>query len=77
MEPELECFDAQTRKAAGFGELKGGFVVKCSLKMCREYAKSLKLFFAYVPYSLSVFWMRIIFSYPYLVANSHSTQLSV
>ncbi len=36
MDPELECFDAQTRKAEEFGELKGGFVVKCSLKMCRE-----------------------------------------
>jgi exosome complex component RRP40 len=36
MEPELECFDAQTRKAEGFGELKGGFMVKCSLKMCRQ-----------------------------------------
>ncbi|KAI0670971.1 exosome complex exonuclease RRP40 [Trametes maxima] len=35
MEPELECFDAQTRKAEGFGELKGGFQVQCSLKMCR------------------------------------------
>ena len=35
MEPELECFDAQTRKAEGFGELKGGFPVQCSLKMCR------------------------------------------
>jgi exosome complex component RRP40 len=36
MEPELECFDAQTRKAEGHGELKGGFVVRCSLKMCRQ-----------------------------------------
>ncbi|THV03899.1 hypothetical protein K435DRAFT_715223 [Dendrothele bispora CBS 962.96] len=36
MEPELECFDAQTRKAEGFGELKGGFLVKCSLRMCRQ-----------------------------------------
>ncbi|KAF9060726.1 exosome complex exonuclease RRP40 [Rhodocollybia butyracea] len=36
MEPELECFDAQTRKAEGFGELKGGFLVRCSLKMCRQ-----------------------------------------
>ncbi|KAF9533059.1 exosome complex exonuclease RRP40 [Crepidotus variabilis] len=36
MEPELECFDAQSRKAEGFGELKGGFVVRCSLKMCRD-----------------------------------------
>ncbi|KAI0297729.1 exosome complex exonuclease RRP40 [Russula brevipes] len=36
MEPELECFDAQTRKAEGFGELKGGFLVRCSLKMSRS-----------------------------------------
>jgi len=35
MEPELECFDAQTHKAEGFGELKGGFMVRCSLRMCR------------------------------------------
>ncbi|EKM51877.1 uncharacterized protein PHACADRAFT_199383 [Phanerochaete carnosa HHB-10118-sp] len=35
MEPELECFDAQTRKAEGFGELKGGFLAKCSLQMSR------------------------------------------
>ncbi|KIJ64530.1 hypothetical protein HYDPIDRAFT_89965 [Hydnomerulius pinastri MD-312] len=35
MEPELECFDAQTRKAEGFGELKGGFVTQCSLQMSR------------------------------------------
>ncbi|KAH7885318.1 exosome complex exonuclease RRP40 [Phlebopus sp. FC_14] len=35
MEPELECFDAQTHKAEGFGELKGGFVTHCSLQMCR------------------------------------------
>ncbi|TFK20421.1 exosome complex exonuclease RRP40 [Coprinopsis marcescibilis] len=36
MEPELECFDAQSRKSEGYGELKGGFVVSCSLKMCRD-----------------------------------------
>lgn len=36
MEPELECFDAQTRKSEGFGELKGGFVVRCGLKMCLD-----------------------------------------
>ncbi|KAF8500816.1 exosome complex exonuclease RRP40 [Russula emetica] len=36
MEPELECFDAQTRKTEGFGELKGGFLVRCSLKMSRN-----------------------------------------
>ena len=35
MEPELECFDAQTRKAGDYGELKGGFVVKCSLQLAR------------------------------------------
>jgi exosome complex component RRP40 len=36
MEPELECFDAQSRKSEGFGELKGGFLVRCSLRLCRE-----------------------------------------
>ncbi|KIY64169.1 hypothetical protein CYLTODRAFT_425453 [Cylindrobasidium torrendii FP15055 ss-10] len=36
MEPELECFDAQTRKAEGFGDLKGGFLTRCSLSMCRR-----------------------------------------
>ncbi|EEB90540.1 hypothetical protein MPER_11234 [Moniliophthora perniciosa FA553] len=36
MEPELECFDAQTHKAEGFGELKGGFLVRCSMRMCRQ-----------------------------------------
>jgi exosome complex component RRP40 len=41
MEPELECFDAQTRKAAEFGELKGGFMVQCSLQMCRQYVSIL------------------------------------
>ncbi|KIK90707.1 hypothetical protein PAXRUDRAFT_831468 [Paxillus rubicundulus Ve08.2h10] len=35
MEPELECFDAQTHKAEGFGELKDGFVTQCSLQMSR------------------------------------------
>lgn len=37
MEPELECFDAQTHKAEGFGELKGGFMTQCSLQMSRQY----------------------------------------
>jgi exosome complex RNA-binding protein Rrp4 len=36
MEPELECFDAQTHKAEGFGELKEGLLVRCSLKMSRK-----------------------------------------
>ncbi|KAH7103017.1 exosome complex exonuclease RRP40 [Auriculariales sp. MPI-PUGE-AT-0066] len=35
MEPELQCFDAQTRKAEGYGELKGGFMTKCSLGTAR------------------------------------------
>lgn len=41
MEPELECFDAQTRKAEGFGELKGGFMVRCSLGMCRRWVSTI------------------------------------
>jgi len=36
MDPELECFNAQTRKADGFGELKGGFMTRYSLMMCRR-----------------------------------------
>ncbi|EJU03124.1 hypothetical protein DACRYDRAFT_21427 [Dacryopinax primogenitus] len=36
MDPELECFDATTRKADGFGELKDGFMVECSLGTCRK-----------------------------------------
>ena len=43
MEPELECFDAQTRKAEGFGDLKGGLVVRCSLMMCRQLRRSLSI----------------------------------
>ena len=35
MDPELECFDAQSHKSEGFGELKGGFMLRCSLEMCR------------------------------------------
>jgi len=36
MDPELECFDATTRKAEGFGELKDGFMVECGLGTCRR-----------------------------------------
>ena len=38
MEPELECFAAESHKAEGFGELKdGGMLVSCSLQMARSY----------------------------------------
>ncbi|KXS20375.1 hypothetical protein M427DRAFT_94422 [Gonapodya prolifera JEL478] len=36
MEPELECVDQTTGRAEGFGELKGGFMIKCSLGMARN-----------------------------------------
>lgn len=36
MEPEVECFDPATGKSEGFGELKGGLVVDCSLQLCRQ-----------------------------------------
>ena len=36
MEPELECFDAMTRKSEGFGELKEGFLINTSLRMARS-----------------------------------------
>ncbi|KND01185.1 exosome non-catalytic core subunit RRP40 [Spizellomyces punctatus DAOM BR117] len=36
MEPELDCIDPATGKAGGFGELKDGFMVRCSLGMARR-----------------------------------------
>ncbi|KAH8551793.1 hypothetical protein BGW37DRAFT_313330 [Umbelopsis sp. PMI_123] len=36
MEAELQCFNPSTGKADGYGELKGGFIVKCSLGLCRR-----------------------------------------
>ncbi|WVR06251.1 hypothetical protein IAU60_003281 [Kwoniella sp. DSM 27419] len=36
MEPEIECFDPNTGKAEGFGELKGGLMISCSLQLCRN-----------------------------------------
>lgn len=36
MDPELECFDAETGKAAGLGLLSGGMVFSVSLGMARR-----------------------------------------
>ncbi|WWC88779.1 uncharacterized protein L201_003692 [Kwoniella dendrophila CBS 6074] len=36
LEPEIECFDPNTGKAEGFGELTGGTMVTCSLQLCRH-----------------------------------------
>ncbi|KAI9354607.1 hypothetical protein DFJ73DRAFT_624122 [Zopfochytrium polystomum] len=36
MEPELECVSAATGKADGFGELKDGWVARCSLGLGRS-----------------------------------------
>jgi len=36
MDPELECFDAETGKSAGFGELKGGMIFSVSLGLARR-----------------------------------------
>jgi exosome complex component RRP40 len=40
MEPEIECFDAATGKAEGFGELKGGLLLTVSLELCRQYVSA-------------------------------------
>lgn len=35
-EPEIECFDAKTGKAQGFGELQGGMLIRgLELVKCR------------------------------------------
>ncbi|ANB16009.1 Rrp40p [Sugiyamaella lignohabitans] len=36
IEAEMECYDSNTGKAAGFGELKGGYVVQVSLAYARK-----------------------------------------
>lgn len=35
MDPEIECYNNQTLKSEGLGELKGGFLIHCSLGVCR------------------------------------------
>jgi exosome complex component RRP40 len=36
METEIECFDAASGKAEGFGELKGGTMITTSLEFARQ-----------------------------------------
>ena len=36
MDPELECFDAETGKAGGYGELKNGMLFAVSLGLARR-----------------------------------------
>ncbi|KAJ2160506.1 exosome non-catalytic core subunit rrp40 [Coemansia sp. RSA 552] len=36
MDPEIECFNSNTGKAEGYGELAGGFMFKCSLGLARR-----------------------------------------
>ncbi|KAJ3185890.1 Exosome component 3 [Irineochytrium annulatum] len=36
MEPEIECVNPSTGRSDGFGELKGGFMFKCSLGLSRS-----------------------------------------
>lgn len=36
MDPEIECIDPKDAKAGGFGQLKGGYVMECSLHLCRR-----------------------------------------
>jgi hypothetical protein len=46
MEAELQCFNPSTGKSDGYGELKGGFVIKCSLGLCRRYSVLVLLFYS-------------------------------
>jgi exosome complex component RRP40 len=36
MEPEIECVDPKDGKSNGYGELKGGLMMTCSLHLCRK-----------------------------------------
>ena len=35
-EPEIECLEPKSGKSKGYGELKNGYLVKCSLRLSRE-----------------------------------------
>ncbi|OLY82386.1 Exosome complex component rrp40 [Smittium mucronatum] len=39
IEPEIECYNSNTGKSEGFGELQEGFVMKTSLRHCRTLLK--------------------------------------
>ncbi|KAI8136905.1 hypothetical protein BJV82DRAFT_661645 [Fennellomyces sp. T-0311] len=58
MEAELECVNPTTGKADGFGELKGGHVIKCSLGLCRRLMDAstpiLRLLGEHFPFELAV-----------------------
>ncbi|KAI8611621.1 hypothetical protein BC830DRAFT_1068320 [Chytriomyces sp. MP71] len=36
MDPELDCINPTNGKGDGYGEMKGGFMFKCSLGLCRS-----------------------------------------
>ncbi|KAJ2786007.1 exosome non-catalytic core subunit rrp40 [Coemansia javaensis] len=36
MDPEIECYNSNTGKSEGYGELAGGFMFKCSLGLARR-----------------------------------------
>jgi exosome complex component RRP40 len=61
METELECLDSHSGKAAGFGELKEGFMVTVSLKLARDLLLSpnhpvLKGLSGLFPFELAIGW---------------------
>ncbi|KAI8825851.1 uncharacterized protein EV422DRAFT_514436 [Fimicolochytrium jonesii] len=46
MDPELECIDLKTGRAGGYGEIKKGYVVRCSLRTARMLLDSKNPIFA-------------------------------
>lgn len=58
MEAELECMNPTTGKADGFGELKGGFVIKISLGLARRLLDPknlvLRLLGQHIPFEMAV-----------------------
>ncbi|PVV01227.1 hypothetical protein BB560_004364 [Smittium megazygosporum] len=58
IEPEIECFNRNTGKADGYGELEDGFVIKASLGYCFKLFKGtaliLELLGNHIAYELAV-----------------------
>jgi exosome complex component RRP40 len=67
MEPEIECFNSTTERSEGYGELKDGFLITCSLGHClrllRPNAAILRALGQHIPFELAIgvngrIWLR-------------------
>ncbi|KAJ1919415.1 exosome non-catalytic core subunit rrp40 [Mycoemilia scoparia] len=58
MDPEIECYNSDTGKSEGFGELKNGFTIRASLGFCHRLLTSdtpiLSIIGQYLPFEVAI-----------------------